>query len=502
MALKDLWGPIDAANHVTQMGDRGRQRGESTFLNKLLGQAYNSPDAAGRGSALQRLAGGGQPQAAMAAEASFADVDDRKRKTVVEIARIIHATPEAMRPAVFEQHKPQMAAIGLDVQNRQYDAEVGALVGRLASMDRGQSNLTPSVASVEDAFSRGVISKPEYDKGMRIALDLAPGASAPSMSFVEQYDPATGRTYKVPRQTRGVDYTGDLPSLGADNAPPSASMPRPVASANDVTSSIAESANRLIEAGYDPQTVEAWVMEQGQQHTPAGMEMRSGANASAPTRSPLADAGTNGLGGGAILSGPGNAERAEQQRREAAAGAQGRIEGERSMGPNFGDETTLRKEYETRIAEPRSIVDAYRRVEGAARESSAAGDLSLIFAYMKMLDPGSVVREGEFANAQNAAGVPDQVWNLYNRALSGERLNPNQRQDFLGQATKLRDQAQTRIEEANSRYRGLAPSYNMDPNRIAPEQGRYQRGEVIETGGKRWRVVGGDPNDPDVEEVR
>ena len=42
----------------------------------------------------------------------------------------------------------------------------------------------------------------------------------------------------------------------------------------------------------------------------------------------------------------------------------------------------------------------------------------------------------------------------------------------------------------------------MDPNRIAPEQGRYQRGEVIETGGKRWRVVGGDPNDPDVEEVR
>jgi len=39
-----------------------------------------------------------------------------------------------------------------------------------------------------------------------------------------------------------------------------------------------------------------------------------------------------------------------------------------------------------------------------------------------MLDPGSVVRESEFATAQNAAGVPDQVRNMYNKVLSGTRL--------------------------------------------------------------------------------
>jgi len=56
---------------------------------------------------------------------------------------------------------------------------------------------------------------------------------------------------------------------------------------------------------------------------------------------------------------------------------------------------------------------------------------------MKILDPASVVRETEFANAQNAAGVPDQIRNMYNRALRGERLGEAQRDDFVNSAKKL-----------------------------------------------------------------
>jgi hypothetical protein len=36
---------------------------------------------------------------------------------------------------------------------------------------------------------------------------------------------------------------------------------------------------------------------------------------------------------------------------------------------------------------------------------------------MKMLDPTSVVREGEFATAQNAASIPIKIVNMYNKAL-------------------------------------------------------------------------------------
>jgi hypothetical protein len=49
--------------------------------------------------------------------------------------------------------------------------------------------------------------------------------------------------------------------------------------------------------------------------------------------------------------------------------------------------------------------DAYTRIQDSASDPSAAGDLALIFNYMKMLDPGSTVREGEFATAQDSAGV-------------------------------------------------------------------------------------------------
>lgn len=71
---------------------------------------------------------------------------------------------------------------------------------------------------------------------------------------------------------------------------------------------------------------------------------------------------------------------------------------------------------------------AFDRIQAA--EDTAAGDISLIFAFMKMNDPGSTVREGEFATAQNATGVPGRVVAAYNRALQGTRLTPTLRADF------------------------------------------------------------------------
>lgn len=171
-------------------------------------------------------------------------------------------------------------------------------------------------------------------------------------------------------------------------------------------------------------------------------------------------------------------------------------------------EINLRKEFQA-LPEVRAFneVDAaYQNVRSAAQNESAAGDLSLIFAYMKMLDPGSVVREQEFANAQNAAGVPDQIRNLYNRALSGERLNPNQRQDFVGQAERLYNNRRARYDQIVSEYQGLASEYGAEPERVVgrgrerpgqqrqPAQGRAsgpiavnpQTGQRVQWNGSQW----------------
>lgn len=137
-------------------------------------------------------------------------------------------------------------------------------------------------------------------------------------------------------------------------------------------------------------------------------------------------------------------------------------------GPDFGEETTLRTQFNGLTQGYRTVAESYTKVQAAASDPSAAGDLALIFSFMKMLDPGSVVREQEFANAQNAAGVPDQIRNLWNRLLSGERLNPNQRADFLGQAANLMQAVQSTYDQQAAFYGGLATQYGMDPARIVP----------------------------------
>jgi hypothetical protein len=147
--------------------------------------------------------------------------------------------------------------------------------------------------------------------------------------------------------------------------------------------------------------------------------------------------------------------------KDTGAGATGT-----SHAPSAKAEAPLRKEYQDLVKDPLVVVNAFKKVRSAAENPSAAGDLSMIFAYMKMLDPNSVVRETEFANAQNAAGVPDQIRNQFNRVKNGERLNPNQRSDFIRQAEVLATQSQSTIDEYRDRYGALATQYGFAPERI------------------------------------
>lgn len=141
-------------------------------------------------------------------------------------------------------------------------------------------------------------------------------------------------------------------------------------------------------------------------------------------------------------------------------------------GANRKGETDLRKEFEKGQGDFVTVRDAYSQVESLGNgRRDAAGDIAFIFSYMKMLDPGSVVREGEFANAQNAAGVPDQVANLYNRALRGQRLNPNQVQQFVGQARTIYEARKRQFDRDAAQYRSFAEDYGFDPDRVVRDLG-------------------------------
>lgn len=135
-------------------------------------------------------------------------------------------------------------------------------------------------------------------------------------------------------------------------------------------------------------------------------------------------------------------------------------------GPNFQDEEALRDNFRMETDDYRLISGHYARLQAAAANPSAAGDIAMVYGFMKMLDPASVVRETEYATAQNAAGVPDIVRNLWNRVLSGERLSEAQRADFLGQAGAVYGATQQQYDATVARYRDLATQYQMDPNRV------------------------------------
>ena len=154
---------------------------------------------------------------------------------------------------------------------------------------------------------------------------------------------------------------------------------------------------------------------------------------------------------------------AEERRQFDATQA---AKGQESNAPDIDGEGKLRKEFQAISADFRTVRDAYSRIESSAQDPSAAGDLALIFNYMKVLDPGSVVRESEFATAANSAGVPDRVRALYNKVLSGERLADAQRADFLNRGRKLYEGRLKQYQKTEGEYTSLAEKYKFDPSRV------------------------------------
>ena len=136
------------------------------------------------------------------------------------------------------------------------------------------------------------------------------------------------------------------------------------------------------------------------------------------------------------------------------------------QGKTFGNEKDLRTEFQAQVKPYVELGQAYQKIETAAKNPSPAGDIAMVYGFMKVLDPSSVVREGEFATAQNAGSVPDSVRNMYNKALSGERLNEKIRSDFLQQARNLVESQRVMSNDLVSRYTEVAKNYKLDPNQV------------------------------------
>ena len=139
-------------------------------------------------------------------------------------------------------------------------------------------------------------------------------------------------------------------------------------------------------------------------------------------------------------------------------------------GMLFDNESKLRKDFQTQSKEFKEVNAAYGRI--LSNDPTPAGDISLIFQYMKMLDPRSTVREGEFATVQNAGSIPERVRARYNGAKEGTKLTDGMRADYLQQAENLYDTALENQSYIESEYTAFSEQYGFDPKRVVIEYGK------------------------------
>jgi hypothetical protein len=150
-------------------------------------------------------------------------------------------------------------------------------------------------------------------------------------------------------------------------------------------------------------------------------------------------------------------------------------------GTSFKNDEQLRGEF-TRNMEPFvSLAQAFEKIQVAALNPSGAGDISLIYGYMKILDPRSTVMQGEQASAQNAGSVPESIRAKYNSIIAGEKLDPNVRADFLNQARLIIESQRTMANDVRDRYSELAQAYGLKPEQIVfdPFKRIKPPGEVV-----------------------
>jgi hypothetical protein len=95
-----------------------------------------------------------------------------------------------------------------------------------------------------------------------------------------------------------------------------------------------------------------------------------------------------------------------------------------------------------------------------------AGDVAAIFTFMKTLDPSSVVREGEFATAENSSGAFRKFWNLHNKLLRGERLTDTQRESFKQVGINLYQQNEKALDNVRSNFSQIAANQGLNIDNI------------------------------------
>ena len=135
------------------------------------------------------------------------------------------------------------------------------------------------------------------------------------------------------------------------------------------------------------------------------------------------------------------------------------------LGPKdtFKLEADLRNEVKDKLKDYDAVRSSYQKIENALK--TGAGDIAVVYAFAKLNDPTSVVRESEFATVAKSGSLGQRIKNLVEQAQSG-KMNPELRENLRQQARQMYLSQQANAESIVNQYRDLAGTYKLDPNKV------------------------------------
>ena len=123
------------------------------------------------------------------------------------------------------------------------------------------------------------------------------------------------------------------------------------------------------------------------------------------------------------------------------------------------------------------VQSAFNQVKDGLDAKSPAGDLAAATKFMKLLDPGSVVRESELALAMQAGGALDRLTSYASNVANGTKLTDKQRTDFRDLSTKFFNTSAQLFNEKQKEYTDIANRYNFNPKDVTGEPIKIQSGK-------------------------
>jgi len=134
----------------------------------------------------------------------------------------------------------------------------------------------------------------------------------------------------------------------------------------------------------------------------------------------------------------------------------------------FEQEEKLRKEFQARTKVYGELGTTFSNIKASSEAKTGPGDIALITGFMKMLDPGSVVRETEFATARDTAGLYERLLNTSQKLQSGQlfTLDSKQRQEYVNLAQQYLNAAQKKAAQDKRDLSAVVTNYKLNPENV------------------------------------